>query len=150
MVESGLPCTFRPLGARIATGVAAVVIVGAVAFLWLMLPADVKATFSTFQRFTLLAVFAAMLAVLYGIFRMSARADESGLTVTNGYRVHRYEWAQLVRVNLSRNRPFAVLDLDDGSTIPVMGIQTADGERAWEQARKLSRLLERQTRTDDR
>ena len=136
-----LPRYFRPLGARIATALAGAILVAAVAFLWLMLPSRVQATFGIFQRLTLLAVFASMLAVLYGVFRTSAFADDAGLTVTNGFRVHRYEWAELVRLSLSRNRPWALLDLADGTTMPVMAIQTADGENARLAARELANLI---------
>ncbi len=37
------------------------------------------------------------------------------------------EWAQIVTVNLRSGDPWVLLDLDDGSTLSVMGIQPADG-----------------------
>ena len=42
----------------------------------------------------------------------------------------RLEWAQIVRVNLRPGDPWALLDLDSGETLPVMGIQTSNGLRA--------------------
>lgn len=136
-----LPRRYRPFGARIATATAAAVLVAAMSFLWLMLPGEVQDDFTLFQRLTLLLFFAAVLVVLYGIFRMSALADDDGLLVVNGYRTHRHEWAELVRISLSQNRPWALIDLSDGTTVAVMAIQTADGERGMAQARELAALI---------
>lgn len=143
-----LPHTYRPRGARIATAIAAVAIVAAVAFLWLMLPGEVQAEFSVGQRITLIGFFVAVLVVLNGIFRTSARATVDGLTVVNGYRGHELEWGQLVRISLTPNRPWALLDLDDGTTLAVMAIQSADGKRATTSARELARMIAVRSRPD--
>ncbi len=149
MVEPvNLPRRYRPLGARVAAGVAAVVLAAVVAFLWMMLPSGVRDEFSGFQRITLIAVFAAMLALLYGIFRTSALADQHGLTITNGYHVRRLDWPQIVRVSMSPHRPWALLDLADGTTVSVMAIQASDGARAARSARELAAVLIEHTRTD--
>jgi hypothetical protein len=149
--ESGtptLPYTYRPFGARIATAVAAAAIVFIVTFLWVLLPGDVQNDFSTFQRITLIGFFVAVLAILNAIFRTHARADERGLSVVNGYRRHELEWGQIVRISLTPNRPWALMDLDDGSTLSVMAIQSSDGARAKRSARLLAVMIARQTRTD--
>jgi hypothetical protein len=143
-----LPHTFRPLGVRIAAAAGAVTLVGMAAVLWLALSQDVQETFSTTQRVTLVGLFALMVGALYGLFRTSARAAQEGLTVVNGFRTHHLAWAQIVRVSLSRNRPWALVDLDDGSTRSVMAIQTADGDRARLAARQLAAILAAQTHTD--
>ncbi len=144
-----LPRRWRPFGARLAALVAAVALSVAVASLWLMLSDEVQAKFSLFQRLTLLGVFAVILILLNGIFRTSAVADPSGLTVTNGYKVRRYEWAQILRVSLHRNRPWALLDLSDGSTLPVMAIQVSDGDRARLATRELVTVIAEHTATPD-
>ncbi|MGA9343727.1 MAG: PH domain-containing protein [Nocardioidaceae bacterium] len=143
-----LPHTYRPRGARIATAIAAATIVASVAFLWLMLSSDVRAEFSVAQRVTLLGFFVAVLVVLNGIFRTSARATDHGLTVVNGYRRHELEWGQLVRISLTPNRPWALLDLDDGTTLAVMAIQSADGKRATRSAREVARVIALRSRPD--
>ena len=147
--QVALPRRWRPFGARLAALVAAVALSVAVASLWLMLSDEVQAKFSLFQRLTLLGVFAVILILLNGIFRTSAVADSSGLTVTNGYKVRRYEWAQILRVSLHRNRPWALLDLSDGSTLPVMAIQVSDGDRARLAARELVTVIAEHTATPD-
>ncbi len=146
--DVGVPHTYRPFGARIATATAAVTIVGAMTFLWVMLPGDVQNDFTTFQRITLVGFFVAILVLLNGIFRTCARATEQGLEVVNGYRRRDLEWGQIVRVSLSPNRPWALMDLDDGTTMSVMAIQTSDGARARRAARDLAGVIARHTRTD--
>jgi len=46
-------------------------------------------------------------------------------------------------VRFSANDPWVRLDLADGGTIAVMGIQRADGERAMADARRLQDLVTR-------
>jgi hypothetical protein len=65
--------------------------------------------------------------VLMILARPKAVADANGLTVVNMLRTHRLEWAQIVTVNLRAGDPWVLLDLDDGTTLSVMGIQPADG-----------------------
>ena len=143
-----LPRTFRPLGVRIAAALATAALVVLVVASWLLLSSDVQDTFSTLQRVTLLVVFAAMIAILYGLFRTSARATADGLTVVNGYRTRHLAWAQVVRVSLGRHRPWALVDLDDGSTLSVIAIQSSDGERAHRAARELAAIIAHQTPTE--
>ena len=119
----------------------------AIAFLWLMLPGEVQDDFTAFELITLVAFFVAVLVVLFAVYRSSATADEDGLTVVNGYRTHRYRWAEIVRVSLSPNRPWALIDLADGETMSVLAIQGSDGERAVRSARELAAVLAQQTRT---
>jgi Bacterial PH domain len=140
-VELSLPRRYRPFGARMAAGVAAVVLVAAMGFLWLMLPADTRATFGLSERLTLLVVFAGILVALNALFRTSATADEGGLTVTNAYRVHHYDWPELVRISLTANLPWALLDLADGTTVSVLAIQISDGQRAVRATRELATMI---------
>jgi hypothetical protein len=142
-----LPYRIRPLGARVAAAVASAAIVFVVAILWLAMSDDVRATFTPFQRVTLLLVFAAMIGLLYALFRTSAVASEEGLRVINGFKVRQLEWAQIVRLTLSRNRPWALLDLADGSTVSVMAIQTSDGQWARDAAKKLAVVIAERSRT---
>lgn len=142
-----LPYRIRPLGARVAAAVGSGAIVFVVTVLWLAMSDDVRATFTLFQRITLLLVFAAMIALLYALFRTSALVADDGLTVTNGYKVRSFEWPQVVRVTISSNRPWALLDLDDGSTVSVMAIQTSDGDRARQDTRRLAAVIAAQSQT---
>jgi hypothetical protein len=133
---------------RIAAAMAAAVLVGMMTLLWLLLSSDVQRTFSTFQRITLLLVLGSMVASLYALFRTAAYADADGLTIINGFRRRRLDWSEIVRVSLTEHRPWALIDLDDGSTASVMAIQSADGARAKRDARQLAKILAEQTGTE--
>lgn len=143
-----LPRLYRPRGARIAAAVGAAALMAATVGLWLLLSAEVRADFTLSQRLTLIGFVAAVLAGLYGVYRTSARADDAGLTVTNGYRGHRYDWAEIVRISLGPHRPWALLDLADGSTASVMAIQTADKALASRSVRELAAVLAHHTGAD--
>src|SRR5450759_5090887 len=60
---------------------------------------------------------------------VSARVDESGLTVRNLMVSRRLAWAEIVSVRFGNGRPSVQLDLADGDTLAVMGIQRAGGPR---------------------
>jgi hypothetical protein len=141
-----LPRRYRPFGARIAAAVAAVVLVGFTAFIWLALPRSARATFGLAERLPVVVIYAAVLLVLNGMFRTSAHADDEGLTVTNGYVRRRFAWPQIVRISLGVGRPWALLDLADGSTVSVMAIQGSDGARADRATRDLKRVLAERSR----
>src|SRR4051812_6149628 len=137
-----LPHTWRPLGVRLAMlffgGLLAVVCVAA----WIAVGADVRARVSLLQRGTLVAIAALAAAVGWGLVRCRVTAREAGVEVVNGYRRHEYEWPQIVAVRLPRGAPFATLDLADGTSMMVMGIQSADGDRAGVAVRELRSLVE--------
>ena len=78
---------------------------------------------------------------------VAAVPDEDGLTVRNLLITTRLTWAQVVAVRFG-DRPWVHLDLADGDTLAVMGIQRADGERALAEARRLSTIVAARTRTE--
>jgi hypothetical protein len=142
-----LPWRYRPLGTRLAVGLMGGVMVAAVVFFWVTLPASVRDQFTVAQRATLLVILAAMLAFLHGVARSAIRADSDGLRIVNVYKVRRLEWAQVVQVRLSPGDPWAVLDIDDGTTVKAMAIQGSDGRRARRATESLRRLVEEHSRT---
>lgn len=93
---------------------------------------------------------AAMVAsglVFAGVGLMLARprvsVDETGVTVVNFVRSRRLAWAEIVRVNLRAGDPWVILDLADGTSLAVVGIQPAAGrEQAVTAARTLRDLVD--------
>jgi hypothetical protein len=142
-----LPWRYRPLGVRIMALAMGALLVGAIAFFWVSLPASVRAQFSFGQRVTLILVFGSMLAFMYGIARSAIRADRDGVRIVNAYRVRRLEWAQIVHVRLQPGDPWAVLDIDDGTTVKALAIQGSDGRRARLATQRLRRLVDDHSRT---
>ena len=71
-----------------------------------------------------------------------------GLRLVNGYRVHDYEWSQVLAVTLKPGSPWAVMDLSDGTSMSAIGIQGSDGPRAARQVKQLRTLVEENSRTE--
>ena len=136
-----LPHTWRPLGVRLAGGALGggllILCVGA----WVAFPPDVKDTFSPFQRLTAIGLGLMAFAAWFALVRSRVVATEEHLVVVNGYKRRAFEWAQVVAISMPPGAPWATLDLDDGDTCPVMGIQGSDGDRARVAVRQVRALL---------
>jgi hypothetical protein len=148
-VDSDLPITWRPLGPRvvgiaIAAGLA--VIVG---FSWFGFDDETRSKFTTFQRGTLVALGLLAGSVLYALIRSRAEAHADRFVVVNGYRRKEYAWAEIIAVHLPPGAPWVTLDLADGETASVMGIQSSDGARAQEAVRRLRLIVARQSMAGD-
>lgn len=144
-----LPATFHPyLARRVLAGlaVAVTVVIGVVTF---ALPTASEQTggFSTTDRLGMGAVALLVLGGLWLLNRPRIRADEQGLEVTNVFRSRRLEWAEVVEVSLRPDDPWLVLDLDDGTTLAAMGVQTSDGQRARVAAAQVRALVTAHTTT---
>jgi hypothetical protein len=141
--EPALPHTWRPLGVRLAVlffgGLLAVVCVAG----WIAVGADVRAKVSFFQNATMVLIAAVAVAVAWALVRCRVTATEAGLEVVNGYRTHRYEWAEVLAVHMPQGAPFPTLDLADGTSRSALGIQASDGDRARVAIRQLRMLLAR-------
>jgi len=142
-----LPWSYRPLGVRIMLSLLAVLLLGVIGFVAIALPPQARAQFTPFQVITLLLFLAAALFGIYGLMRCRVRATDLGVEVVNVFRRRRFEWAQILQVTHRRGDPWAVLDLDDGTTVVVMAIQGSDGARARTAVRELAALVEQQTPT---
>jgi hypothetical protein len=143
-----LPVRFRPLGVRVVATVCGVLLVATVVGVWFGLPDDVQHGFTVPEWVTFVAMVLGALAIAHALARCRVDADESGLTLVNGYRTHRMVWSQVVAVTLRPGNPWAVLDLTDGTARSAMGIQGSDGERAKRQARQLRALVEAHAAVD--
>lgn len=139
--------TWRPRFAPVVACVVGTGLLVASLGMWFGLPAEARADFSWIQVVTLVIFLLAILTGLAGIVRTRLSADEAGLTVVNVFRLHRLEWAQVLGVNLRTGDPWVQLDLDDGTTLGVMAIQSADGERGRNAARQLAVLVADRSRT---
>lgn len=139
-----LPVTFRPGRTRavlLTAGVAIFVVITTVAMLLEQLTPGEKLSF----------VFTG--AVLFGVLAVLARvkvvADESGVTVVNIVSRRHLEWAEILQVNLRPGDPWVFLNLSDGTSLPVLGIQPGIAkERAIADARTLRALAEDRSTRD--
>jgi hypothetical protein len=143
-----LPRTWRPHGARIAAVVLGLLLLLLVVGVWIALGSEQRARFTLVQRTTLVGIGVLGYAGLYAIARSRVTADEQGVTVVNGYRRQVFEWSQLVAVNLRRGAPWAGMDLSDGTSISMIGIQGSDGPRAVRAVQELRQLVADHSRTE--
>ena len=129
--------TWRPRRARIIPYVLAVVVVAGMVVLAVAMPAP----WALGDRIGLVVIGLLIASVLHLLARSRVTADDRGLTVVNGLRTHEYEWAEVLGVSMGVGAPWPTLDLADGSTVPAMGIQASDGDRAKRAVTELATLV---------
>lgn len=140
-VSTELYAPFRPRAARLVAtvlGVLALLGFGALAF---VVPGAVGAPMTVVDRVSIGLVALAIAWFCYRQATVRAVPDADGLSVHNLVFSRRVEWAEVVSVRFGEGRPWVQLDLDDGDTLAVMGIQRSDGARARAEARRLATLV---------
>ncbi|MEU4133320.1 PH domain-containing protein [Streptomyces wuyuanensis] len=142
-----LPVTFRPTRTR-----AVLLSVGTVMFAVITAVAVALEKLSPGERISFVLTAVLFFGVLALLSRPKVVADARGVTVVNLTRTRRLDWAEIVRVNLRPGDPWVFLDLSDGTSLPVLGIQPGIARHhAIRDARALRLLAEsRGTGTDDR
>jgi hypothetical protein len=143
-----LPITWRPYRARIVSLAVAAVVIVVVVVVAVILPSAGGRPWPLFDRLGIVAIGAAVAGFLWRQSAVHLSADESGLHVVNLFRSRRLEWAEVVAVTMREGDPWLVLDLSDGQTLSVMGIQSTDGARARKAGRELRALVAARTRTE--
>jgi hypothetical protein len=137
-----LPHTWRPLGVRLAALVFGGALLVICAMAWVGFDEEIRDRFTTPQKVTLVGLGVLVAISLHALSRSRIDADTERVVVVNGYRRRVYARHQVVAVTLPRGAPWATLDLDDGTTVPAMGIQGSDGDRAREAVRELRLVLD--------
>ena len=133
---------FRPRFARVVTIALAVLVLVSTAAIMLAMT-----VLSTGDRIGFALVGGLIVWFLWRQASVTARVDDDGLTVRNLVFTRRLEWAEVVSVRFGSGRPWVQLDLSDGDTLAVMGIQRADGAFADAEARRLATLVAMHTTT---
>jgi hypothetical protein len=137
-----LTAPFRPRLARVVTLGLAVLVLAATAAIILAM-----SVLSTGDRVGFALVGGLIAWFLWRQASVVAKVDDGGLTVRNLVFTRRLEWAEIVSVRFGSGRPWVQLDLSDGDTLAVMGIQRADGAFADAEARRLATLVAMHTAT---
>ena len=131
-----LQATFRPpRGPAVARAVA----VAAIAMGLLLAVAVPGAGWA--DRLGFLAFGGAIAWFMHRQAGVRAVPSQDGLLVRNLIHERQLEWAEVVDVQFGGGRPWVQLDLSDGDTLAVMGVQRADGPRADAEARRLATLV---------
>lgn len=129
--------TWRPYWPRIIPYVLAAVVVAGMVVLAVAMPSN----WALGDRIGLVVIGLMVAGVLHMLARSRVTADDRGLTVVNGLRTHEYEWAEVLGVSMGEGAPWPTLDLADGTTLPTMGIQASDGDRARRAVAELATLV---------
>jgi hypothetical protein len=129
--------TWRPRRVRIISYALAVVVVAGMVALAVGMPSN----WGLGDRIGLVFIGLVVAGILHILARSRVTADDRGLTVVNGLRTHEYEWAEVLAVSMPEGAPWPSLDLADGLTLPAMGIQASDGDRAHRAVAELATLL---------
>jgi PH (Pleckstrin Homology) domain-containing protein len=141
--EPALPHTWRPLGVRVAIFVSGGLLLVVCVAAWVAVGPEVRARVSFLQNLTLVMIALMVVAVAWALARCRVTASRAGIEVVNGFRVHHYEWAEVLAVHMPPGAPFAVFDLADGTSRSALGIQGSDGDRARTAVLQLRMLVAR-------
>jgi hypothetical protein len=120
--------TYRPVGARIVAYGSSVALVVVTVVIGIALPSDI--TFTVAELVTLALTLGAMLTALHGIGRSYVRADDTGLEILNGYRLHRVPWDRIKGISMNTGAPWPTLVLKDDDRVLMFAIQGSDGGAA--------------------
>ncbi|HWM37871.1 MAG TPA: PH domain-containing protein [Streptomyces sp.] len=120
-----LPVAFRPTRTRIVLVTVGVAVFAVLTVIALMLP-----TTAPGQRVSFIVTGLLFLGGLILLSRPHVIADESGVTVVNLTTRRHLEWAEVLGVHLRVGDPWVSLDLADGTSLPVMGIQPGIAKEA--------------------
>ena len=133
---------FRPrLARKVALGLAGLVLAATALLVVLM------SALTPLDRVSFVAFGVAVAWFCWRQASVRAVPDDDGLTVRNLLVTTRVTWPQVVAVRFG-DRPWVQLDLADGDTLAVMGIQRADGEHARDEARRLATIAAARSTTE--
>ncbi|MBD8077845.1 PH domain-containing protein [Cellulosimicrobium arenosum] len=131
---------FRPrFGAGAAWGTGAVVVGGCVV-VWFTATGPLGSDWVNRLSLVVFALFTVWL--LWRLGGVHAVPSPTGLRVRNVIYTRELDWAEIVSVRFGSGDAWVRLDLADGSTLAVMGVQRADGPRGEAEAQRLAALVQ--------
>ncbi|MEU0095439.1 PH domain-containing protein [Kribbella sp. NPDC006257] len=130
--------TFHPAIIAMMTAVMGVCIVAVFAVIWFRFDAESRATFSWFQRLTLLAFFGVVLWLLYRMGTVRVTAYEDALVVRNVFKSYRFGWTEVKKLRFNPGDPWLQLFDADGNRLGVLAVQASEGGRASAAAKQLA------------
>jgi len=135
--REALHAPFRPRrGPLVARVVGVVALVGGIA-----LAVAIPGRFVWWDRASFVAVGLAIALFMHRQATVRALPSERGLRVRNLAGEREVAWSEVADVRFGGGRPWVQLELADGDTLAVMGVQRADGPEAEAQARRLATLV---------
>jgi hypothetical protein len=130
--------TFHPWIIAMMTAVMGVCMVAVFGVIWFRLDDASRATFSWFQRLTLLAFFGVILWLLYRMATVRVTAYEDGLQVRNVFKSYRFSWSEVKALRFNPGDPWLQLFDADGNRLGILAVQASEGGRASAAAKHLA------------
>ncbi|MBE2997388.1 PH domain-containing protein [Nocardiopsis sp. HNM0947] len=121
-----VPRMWRPRTVRMVAYGLGLLIVATFAVLAVILPIDWR----PLDRVMLIGFGFVIAAGLHLLARPRLIAEEDRVLVVNGIRTHVLSWQEILDIQMPEGEPWPCVDLSDGTSLPVMGIQSTDGEPA--------------------
>lgn len=121
-----VPHTWRPRTVRMVAYGLGLLIVITFAVMAVILPLEWR----TFDRALLVGFGVLVAGALHLLGRPRLSAEEDRVLVVNGIRTHVLSWQEILDIQMPEGEPWPCVDLSDGTSLPVMGIQSTDGEDA--------------------
>ena len=134
-----LPMTWRPRAVRLVAYGLGLLIVATMVVLAVILPAEWR----MLDRILVVGLGLAVAAGLHMLGRPRLIATERNVVVINGIRTHYLAWPEVLDIRMPTGEPWPSLDLSDGTALPVMGIQSTDGELAQRNLAEFRSMLDR-------
>src|ERR1700754_2044747 len=130
--------TFHPRIVALMSAVMGLSLIAVFGVIWFRLPDDARASFSWFQRLTLLAFFGAILWILYRLTTLRVTAYADRLRVRNVFKSYTLPWPSISALRFRAGDAWLQLFDDDGNRLGILAIQAAEGSRASRGARGLA------------
>ncbi|WP_017575419.1 PH domain-containing protein [Nocardiopsis kunsanensis] len=121
-----VPHTWRPRAVRMVAYGLGLLIVVTFAVMAVILPMDWR----TLDRVMLVGLGLLVAGGLHLLGRPRLTVEEDRVLVVNGIRTHVLSWQEILDIQMPEGEPWPCVDLSDGTSLPVMGIQSTDGESA--------------------
>jgi hypothetical protein len=136
---------FRPVRARVVVYVCAAAVLVTLVTLAVVLPSGGPHPWGPGSRLGVVLFGLVSVAVLHRLASVRVETSDDGILVANVIGRRRLEWAEVVGVRLSRDDPWMLLDLSDGTALAAMGVQKSEGKRGQRQAREFARMVQDHT-----
>ena len=136
---------FRPVRARAVVYVCAAAVLITLVTLAVVLPSGGPHPWGPGSRLGVVLFGLVAVAVLHRLASVRVETSDDGILVANVIGRRRLEWAEVVGVRLSRDDPWMLLDLSDGTALAAMGVQKSEGKRGQRQAREFARMVQEHT-----
>ncbi|WP_112243576.1 PH domain-containing protein [Kribbella monticola] len=130
--------TFHPWIIAMMAAVMGVCMVAVFGVIWFRLDDESRATFSWFQRLTLLVFFGVILWLLYRMGTVRVTAYEDRIEVRNVFKSYQFPWTDVKALRFNAGDPWLQLFDADGNRLGVLAVQASEGGRASAAAKQLA------------